>query len=493
MASAMRRLTANRFPDNPELHELYQENQITNSSCLAPLERHFHMLLKDKLSTISYDADEWRNIWCDKTHEKRKERQHARQLSYNSGRTRTTYINGHTVYTYKDLEILAWGKYLRGIGSLGSLAAARVGYFVDVLKECMSEGIAINNHFAEFVANPEVEDLTRILVYLELNMLDTYFIAFSDDSCLSVTTDHGHFVLEMDIEKCDNSVGPGIFGSLARTMTCDSRYDKDIYRANLALYKKMVVFSPEHKGRVKSRPRVTLIPQTMKLVSGSPLTTGVDTWSNFGIWFRFINYVYRRDMTQNEVLLGIKEAARQMGFSVKVFLRSSQTNTFLKHFLCKNVNEQPEAILAIGTLLRGLGCADGDLPPGGTLVNRCERRLHEIVSGYKHDGDHIITYALRKRWVNVEKFGKYIPKVDFHSWKTTNNNNFKRCHIPTEEIAKRYGCRVAELEELAELILHSNVGDFISHPVLDTIFRQDYGYVPACHDNRPVNENWHPH
>lgn len=462
---AVRRLTCVVSPETPGYHEELRANQFAmRQTLLADIEDWYLWYQRNMIvivNGVELDDVEMRNMWTDAPHKKRRLRRRVRvevNTHGNDRGTRTKVVN----YGCKKGELLAWNKYLRGIGDLTTAGSTVGGYIMDIAKQVFEIGYRKGVGLAEFVKSPEPSILQGVFERL-ITPIGVYFAYFSDDSCVGVQCADGNFVANLDISCCDGSNYEPIFEILKQAMMVDPRFNHDIESTFQQLRLPMKVKNPN------GRESVVFLPDGPVLYSGSVLTTSVNNMANTMIFISFMS-MYNEGMTRAEMPALLTRAAHQVGFKVKIDVcECVEDIQFLKH--------SPSVIdgkvipwLNIGTWLRGFGTYRGDLPGRGKDNKRKARIFNsDVVKSHVHSGNHCIHEAFKRHTVKEthgQNFEQLRPKVE---------TGFTE-YIPSESIAARYGVPVQYIEELARLIAGSEVGVAINHPVLDEIYKKDYGY-----------------
>jgi hypothetical protein len=475
---ALRRLTCVREPQDPLVHWQLMANQFAN---IRPAGFIKHWLiamrarLTEKLSSVPFDADSWRDVWVDASHTKKPLRQRTRVERHQLGIHRP--LLRKVPYKCKPGELLAYAKYLRAVGDLTPPGAERLGYFMDTVKSVFADDYVYQNVRAVFVKEPYREDLAEIFSRLLNPKHKIEFVYFSDDSCIAIQCVDGLFYCNLDIKACDGSNFDPIFWILWLLMSVDSRFKDDIDAAFAQLRTDCEVRSPENWKHF-----VIMFLRYYSLYSGSVLTTTVNNVANSMIVL-FFNYFFtlNPNMTKAECPAALRLAASMAGFLIKVQMCSYPEDLqFLKHSPSV-INGVVTPWLNIGVLLRGRGHRRGDYIgvtlPGESFVDSLLRRSRlyesEVIRSFVHAGDHPITDALRT-WVVSER--KAFNDIET---KSMSRGGIVYPRIPLECIALRYRCSTCAVEELVDIIrsIKHRAGYLISLPVLDLIGDVDYGYT----------------
>jgi len=466
---AVRRITAKREIETPGLHENLIRNQYSiPGSLTAKWKIWFQNRLKGNLDKVT-DAESARNEWCNATHPKKVLRVNAQRDLFADGRlhSHSTYMRC-VDYKCKTGELLPDKKYLRAVGDCTTLGSLKCGYYMDHVKTAFEGTFQSGYGRCEFVKLPDLSKLRSVFRKLLFPKRGFYFSFFSDDSCVGFKCSNGTLVANLDISACDGSNYRPVFDILREAMSVDSRFNLDVLGAFLQLEAYAKVTDP-----TDSRNKLLMKPVGPVLYSGSVLTTSVNNMANTLI-FLSIAIRWRPEMTKEETIVLIRESANRMGFILKVDICHVMSDVqFLKHSPHLNQNGVIDAVLNLGVLMRGFGTVVRDLPGSSkdNLRDRCNVFNSEVIRGWIHVGNHIITHAFRTKII-----AKRSKKPISQGWIVDNVTGRQLGNISTSELATRYRLPEVQLEELAEMIVYAKVGDFICHPALDVIMAKDYGY-----------------
>jgi len=465
---AVRRVTAERETDRPGYHyELLRNQYSIPEELTRQWMKWFRRNLTELLDAVGDPVDE-RRKWCEAAHPKKVLRVNARRDLLADGRVHhRTYLR-QVDYKAKPDELLADKKYLRAVGDCTTLGSLKCGYYMDHVKEAFKCTFQSGHGRCEFVKIPELGKLRGVFRKLLYPKYGFYFAFFSDDSCAGFRCRDGILVVNLDISACDGSNYRPVFALLREAMSVDPRFSEDVRGAFEQLEAIAKVTDP-----TDFRNKVLLKPIGPVLYSGSVLTTCVNNMANTLI-FLALSRMWRPSMTKEQTVEVIAEAAKSVGFVLKVDVCAERGDVqFLKHSPCLNHNGQIDAVLNLAVWFRGHGTIVRDLPGRAKegLVDRAAVFNSEVIRGKVHAGDHLIhdafkTHVLSRRTKNPVSQG----------WLVDNVTGRQLGKISADELARRYRLRPSELEELACMIVQSKVGDFISHPALNVIMSKDYGY-----------------
>jgi hypothetical protein len=461
ITEATRRITGVRNPERPGLHERLRTNQFAMRTRIgSDIDTWTHEFQARLRNIIPEDTvGEMMNRWTDNPHPKKKLRERARRDILSDGRDHHRMKVANVEYKCKPGELLADGKYLRGIGDLTCPGSTVLGYYMDYVKEAFELPYHQGDGVCEFLKAPQIDSLSACFAKL-VDPQGVYFLYFSDDSCIGIQCQDGVFIANMDISACDGSNYAPVFETLKAAMSVDSRFQRDIDGAFAQLSQPAVVHSQSYKYKV------TLRPTGPVLYSGSVLTTSVNNMANTLIFLSIMRKLPAVRYTGAMATL-IEEAAAEVGYILKVDVcEHPEDLQFLKHSPCFE-DGLVIPFLNLGVWMRGFGTIVGELPGGKplTLSERVRRFNSDVVKSRVHAGNHLIHDAFRTKLVRE-------TLVSFDILGEPNRNE----RISVEALARRYRVPVVWLEELAELIRRSDVCQLVCHPVIGVIMGKDYGY-----------------
>lgn len=473
LRGAVRRLTCVREPDAVGVHEELFRNQYNMGFLNAELDHwvdSFRHKMRAILSDKSGDREDYRSQWTRAAHPKKELRVKAERdiLYHGFGGSKKRPRVKKVVYKCKSGEVLAKGKYLRAVGDLTCPGSTACGYYMDWVKEAFSETHAsMHSHRAraEFIKAPTKDMLTKCFTNL-INPQGLYFSYFSDDSCLGATCVDGTLMCNMDISACDGSNYDPVFNLLKKGMDVDPRFSEDIEMAFAQCKLPCKITSDDYKESV------TLNPKFYTLYSGSVLTTSINNMANTLI-FLAVSKRYSPLMTKAELIRVIAESAKSVGYLLKVQVcEKVEQIQFLKHSPFLDDQGEVGYFLNLGTMFRGLGTCQGDLPGRAKvpLQERAALFTSEVVRSFVHAGDSVITEALRRFIVDKRIKMKGGDSV----WSKGDGPPPKP--VPVRAFADRYGITTSQIEELVLMIGQSGYGTVCGCKQLDTIFALDYGY-----------------
>jgi hypothetical protein len=470
---AVRRLTASRNPLDPVLETLLWENQSKFKEFLGGGFDHWFDYMSHQIRTHVRDlpdAPVLRQEWCEEPHIKRLLRFRARQGLITTGswpRTRVKIVD----YKCKPGELLGRGKYARAVGDLTTPGSTVCGYLMPYIKDAFAEEYLIPDLSLKFVKTPDVqllaEEFNRVL-----HPRGICFRYFSDDGMVGVECSDGILTANSDISKCDGSNGPEILQLTYHLMRADPRYADDA----LDVYEQL--FLPAKIQSDDKKFKVTMKPLYGALYSGSTNTTTQNNVVNsliaLSIAKAYTSYknANRHLPTKREAISMCENAAKNIGFILKLNVCNVPEDLqFLKHspgIVCGTV----VPYLNLGVWLRGFGTIRGDLPGLSKvgLHQRAKMQNSDTVKSRVHAGNHCIHDAFKQHIIS-ESHGLPTESSLSHTLSTNGVDTY----IPVDTIARRYGLRPEQIEELAYTIANSSLEQRYASDVLDKIYAKDYG------------------
>jgi hypothetical protein len=412
------------------------------------------------------DPDDARAEWALAPHPKRSIRMAAvRSLTATAWHTFT----GTPVVQFKQKphELLGPTKYPRGLGDLSVIGAAKLGYYMDAVKEGFRKPYVVDDVSSRFIKCATYDE-TLVAFEEIINGTEMVNIVYhSDDACLGADCVEGRVYWNIDISQCDGSHHDPTFNSLRRIMQCEPRFDMDINGCFAQCRLPLRVRSED------GRESVTLKPKFYTLYSGSVLTTALNNTSveRATVALRVLLRRHGCRPTAQELQAFVVTAFAEAGYRVKIdvctYIEDLQ---FLKRSPCYGTDGRLTHFLNLGVWLRGFGQCYGDLPgrSSDSLHDRAERYMSGVVASHVHDGDHVISSAFRARFPHTTL--SFNVGTRYYSLET------HRGFIPTEALCSRYRASTAEFIELADHILGLTPGIVSRSPLIDAIFRKDYGF-----------------
>jgi len=380
----------------------------------------------------------------------------------------------HVTYKLKNHELLLDSKK-RAIGDLGADNTQDSAYDMPSVKMAMSHPFEHNNLTTEYVKTASHLVLQRVLGgLLNVDRNKMYFIYSSDDSCVAAGCKDGRVYFNGDVRACDGSHRTRFF-NLVEQFLCitdglDNAHAASVRRAMEYLKLPLVMRNPE-----QYREKVTYVFNTMRLYSGSSLTTTINNFANLFISFALERRVpYPERLTKAEFKHAYLMAGEDVGYLLKVdSCESPEDLMFLKHFPSV-VDGIVVPVVALGTWIRGFGTFVGDLP--GRSKDGAETRakafVSDVIISRDNWGDHRMRDSfqhLRCNHTVVMTGNAYREALTSRSIGRTN------IRVPDESIMRRYRITSSEYEHLCSLIAHAGIGDVICNVTATKIYMRDYG------------------
>jgi len=363
------------------------------------------------------------------------------------------------IYKMKKDEWAKPGKYPRMIGDLGVLASLVGAFFTGRCKEHREQNdYKVDGCRSTFVKSAESNKLSEIF-YEAWFTTDPYYIAVhSDDSLLSIATESGRALYNMDISSCDSSHGPAVYRLL------ESLYP-DPYNTIARLVEQLT--QPITIVNVEGpKERVTLRPVQPVLYSGSTLTTLVNT---IAVDLIYTAIVKTRARTEEEII----RAARTVGYGITLErAKTPPAMQFLKHSpVLRDGVMIP--VKNLGVLIRAWGITRGDLPT---------RKKPYEVAARQYQGDllhgvyaNISCPFLTTLRVHYPSTGRYVREVA-KNWYQEPNHTEKAVHytLTDEEFFSRYTTNVDEISNLVHSFTLHN-WSCVYDPLANRALGLDYG------------------
>jgi len=358
------------------------------------------------------------------------------------------------LYKMKRDEIAKPGKYPRMIGDLGVAASLQGFRVTEVMKHAMAElPIDYKNGRLEFVISPKEETMTTTFKKL-LNHPGYYFAYFSDDSCISIRTERGAVIYNLDISSCDASHW-STFMALLNITPSHLKHDM------LMLIEQCML--PIHVRSNNGRAHVTLDPTHPRLYSGSTITTLINNLANIMICKSIID---SQAFTPDEIAL----AAAKVGYIVSVDVcRKPEDIQFLKHSPAFDLDNQLRPVLNVGVMIRSLGQCKGDLPGRGPLEPRARKFTHAYLQGMYPTTHFPLLERLRAQ---SEEGGEEYARAVKRQFTTYEHGTHH--YYTNESVMKRYDLTLQDFGDL-ELLGQTGIAQTVSADVFGKILRKDYG------------------
>lgn len=422
----------------------------------------------DDIQTLLYE-------YVHRPHPKRLIRIRAYESIRDSGRLEDygAYCTGVT-YKLKIPEFGAPGKLPRVIGDFGPEGSILGGFILEYGKKAFVEPILVNGLRLVFVPCPSTPALVQVFREL-VHGQESCCYFFSDDSCFAFTLPCGRRVmLNMDISKCDGSVGDPIF-EVARELLSSPGME-NIVDAVIAQCKLPCTLRDPEYNKI-----LTVYPLHHNLSSGTVLTTFLDNIATSVIALSIHDLL--RDLpagsTDAEIEALIVTGASFAGFIVTSEICPTHHHLqFLKHSPCMAEDGLLYPVMNLGVALRALGQKDGTFSykTFDEFSRKCEQHNSGVVKGFVHMGNHSLHDALKDR------FDAPSSPIYKQHW-TYELRNHEPVHIPriqdseliTRYTGNRYVTSTQDFDDLISLIGFASLGDAISCEASRNILDRDYG------------------
>jgi hypothetical protein len=376
------------------------------------------------------------------------------------------------LYKMKCDELAKPGKWPRMIGDLGVAASLQGFRSTGFIKEAMNvKPLIVNGFEIEFVKAPSYARLVSVFEKLmcppEKN---GYMALFSDDSCCSVRLPNGDVKYgNLDISGCDASHTLAIFDQIQYITPDNMKPDMSKLVKQCQLPIKIVNIHDRHQVcKLKN------IHGEPVLYSGSTLTTGINNLANFDIGIAISEDLGAGRIKDFEDLA---TSASRVGYVITCEeAKIPHELQFLKHSPAWDENGVMRPLLNLGVLIRASGTSKGDLP--GKKSEGIEARAasfqKSVLRGMYPGATFSILLSLRKHVQSATVTKEYEAAAAKHLPYGLDSESCSY-HINDDELSRRYGLSLAEVQELAELIDDAGFGFQIQSSAVDKILRVDYG------------------
>lgn len=373
-------------------------------------------------------------------------------------------------------EPMKFNSYPRLYFSLGPHAPLYGGAQLEMAKKVFSgERVIICKGFVAYINFADMnrpEEMGTLFTWMDYRVHSkekvVCILVYSDDMALASNID-GEMYWEVDISKCDSSVGVGVFNLVADQLLKLGVSEGIVEGILEQCNKPFRMRNPANKDEY-------ILAQFFGyyLVSGTVLTTYANTWASLmitgAVLATFERKLYDTRSVQASVAL--------VGFEVTVVERSGFPGmTFLKRHPCRDVHGKYEAPICLGAVLRSLGkivpeLSEHVLPGsrGTTPESRAARFLGGILEGWKHEPVQPVFESLRRAF-------PFMGSVNYNE-QAFRQRETTGAALDISDICDRYGITAAEYEMFAGCLGALKLGDRMSSDILTKIFAVDYGAVP---------------
>lgn len=465
--TAMARLLELRGKDKPGFAARMRYNQSRILRRLRPALHKFKIHLEAHILRMC--PDESYKVWLEQPHSKRimrKALDRSWRLDGMDGPVRPVG------YKIKKFELLSAGK-CRGIADLGEVRTQLTAHPFPSIKEAWTHPFVHGHYTSTFCATPDHGALSNVFRSLDLVPLGKVeFVYFSDDSCVAAGCADGRIVFNADVKKCDNSHTTPMFNGLEKLLTKTYGFDNlhaAAIRASFKYLRESLVMSNPHNRREKVKYFFT----TMRLYSGSTLTTTMNNFANLCISLRLAQRVPNPSLvTKEQFLRQYILAGEDCGYELKTQVCAVvEDMQFLKHS-CSIVDGEYIPWVNLAAWYRGFGTTSGDFPGRGDISARGSSFVADVVVSRESWGNHAIrdSFAHLKNAKRVRMTGNaYREALRVKSIGGTN------VRISLESLARRYKVPIEPLEELVTLTRQARINTIVSHPMLSVLYHVDYG------------------
>jgi len=374
----------------------------------------------------------------------------------------------YVTYKLKVCEVAKPNKVARMIGDMGIAASLQGAWIAAAIKKGMQRIITSDDAEYEFCSKPEPGKLAQVFRNLMAPRRRVYFVYFSDDSCISIRTQHGVATYNMDIRKCDSSHRRHIFLSLLRLVP--DRLKPDMQKLLDQCHLPIRITNPDDKAE-----RVVLEPTDYTLYSGSTLTTIVNNLANLLI---------ARSIAESkaDTPRTIKAAAARAGYLIELTGEGAdkpcaqpEDIQFLKHSPVRDTTGEWRAMLNLGVLLRASGKCKGDLPRGPDLESRAKAFQYALVQGMYPRTHFALRDALLAAAGSTNE--RSIRRVsDLLRYKNIDSAGHS-FHVHAADLYRRYRLTEREYSQLENEFGHLSYGGAHISEAASRILELDYGLV----------------
>lgn len=467
--TAIARMIEDRFPDDVGMAKMYRDKQLRvkrlHRGILHVFKRHIIVNLNVEHPQVAYC-----NWLDDKTNPKYKLRQNVNVEWNTSGcLKRRNYVE----YKLKRGEALAPCKQ-RGIGDLTAEATQQTAFGVPALKAAWSNDFVADHYLFRFVGSAAFDDVQSAGVLLaEVPFGRVHFVYHSDDSCIAAYCCDGVVRMNMDISKCDNSHTTPIF-EILEYLTCTGMDGvPHLHAASLRDAFSCLRLPLRMRNAAKYRESVKYVFNTMRLYSGSSLTTIVNNLANLLIGFSIRKLVPDPSkITKTAFLSAVIEGAAMVGYKVKhQVCNTTEEIQFLKHSFTY-VDGYLVPWKNLGTWLRMFGTIRGDLPGSGDIEGRARAFASDVIVSRQNWGNHCLRDAFNTRVI------KHNVRMKGYAYRESLNTHMRsgsELRISVDALMRRYKLDTAEFMELCDYVRGAQVGDIVFLPCVASIYMTDYG------------------
>lgn len=474
---ALLRITGKR----PGERTLRENNEILNPS---EKNRGFKRFLESGFRQMKKNVEASLSLYCefeklerlietatDKTHPKYKIRVQALEELL---ATREAFNNSHWCRQIdgklKIPEFAKPGKKPRLLGDYSTKGSLLGCFVVPMIKAGMAVPVVINGQKFQYCYSTEPQYVDTIVSDLDRDGND-HFIYFSDDMIAKVNGE----VFNIDISSCDQSNDTPVFNRL-RWLVDGNKGGRGLITECI----KQCLRPYKIRNPLVPREVVSAKPRRPIEFSGTVLTTLLNNIASFAIAMS-IQYGRRRGRD-------IDQAAHAVGYIVtKDACRCPEDMQFLKLSFERDDVGSLRSWVNIGCLIRAIGSSWGDVPykkSRETLVDALKSRARGVAMGFKHSGLELVLKPLLGSKLCTPS--KLTPAYDLalreRQWKSSMSETQRKA-VSVEALQARYRVGSDLIVDWLSMIGKADIGVFLSHPVVDAVYRRDYGatgLLPEC-------------
>jgi hypothetical protein len=469
--AAFRRLNCVRNPERPGYHELLIQNQ-SHMPHLDVVKKFTEEIKRRTLyNWDNRDVEEQRVMWAIDPHPKRRMRMSSLGDLVKIGNifTDKTWC-GKENWKPKTGELLPLSKYLRGVADLTCPGSARMGYFMNYIKEAMSVPYVWKSATLQYVKSASYENMYSAFRNFDVCREGIYSLIHSDDKMICAECSDGRLEAEVDISKADSSYYDEIFRIVHECFPDLPEIREDLEGIFSQLESEFVIISPFEKKKVKLRP----VRKFLK--SGSVLTTLVNTVASM-VADLLVAERYKPTMTKLEVSELIRSCNELCGFIVKIIPKEHPCQTtFLKQYRWHDSAGRMFYAECDSVLPRTFGWVVGDyanyVNPGDVGLDR--KNFLDNVRAYNSG---VIVGKLKSGNSAIKR--AFLPQVIKGSLPLINrfySGEGGTEPIPDEILDLRYGFAPGEMEHLCTTIVNTSIGTVVNHPGFSKLFLVGYGH-----------------
>jgi hypothetical protein len=461
------RLLSSRFQEKPYFSDaerlliqireaVYREDQAR--FCQTGVIRSVITELRRRVNDAfhDFDPDKFFNEYVDMAHIKKELRVNGRErLESTTGRWCGTGVDSQKPFflarvqgKLKLFEYSKPGKKPRLIVDMTVEGSLIAGAIMCLIKQCFAEPIITHGHGQSarfsFISHPTSDNLDIAFGRLLNPSYDFEYVYYSDDACVYFIKDGVIQRANIDISSCDMSHTPAIFSLFL-----------DMCKGHTLLHE--VASRAVSQCTIPMRlGRDTFKPIGPTLYSGSCLTTPINNIANLLIGISIFG------------MQDIVSGAARAGYKVTVdVVNVDEDYQFLKYSPTRE-NGYTQVFLNLGVLLRVLGSCRGDLPRGGSMIQRAANYNYSLALAFKHSGNSSFLRALLS--VNENRQLVSLNASDRRYYTA----ELARSEIPDSAYERRY--KVPGMAHLAEWIATAGYGDVFRTPYTDAVYLKDYDY-----------------